>query len=320
MNKKLISIFLGLLVLIIVVVLVLDFSSSKIENRNANPYEFNVDEFEKVDADLVHYRESKQIKLDAETLHGIAYHHGLIYLLQDRVLKILDMDGHLKNSFELNDEARTLTISEEGKILIAFKNYFNLYSDDFTLLVESEHENDTSIFTSTAHSDHIIFVADAGKRRVIMYDETGKKKVEIGGETEKDSKHGFIIPSGYFDLAINNSSELWVVNPGKHQFQQYSLDGRLLGYWEKSSMKIDGFSGCCNPAHFCFLHNGDFVTSEKGMIRIKVHSPSGDLKSVVAPPSKFPEGIHAPDICTDEKGNIIALDFDLKMIRIFNLK
>jgi hypothetical protein len=319
MNKRLITLFLSLLVAIVVVVLVVDLSSSKIDNRQANPYEFNVDEFEKVDSGLVHYRESKQIRIDSENPLGIAYHQGLIYLLQDSLLKIINLDGHLKNMLDLNDEARTLTVSEDGKVLIAFKNYIQFYNDYFNLLLESEKENDTTIFTSIAHSNSSIFVADAGNRRVIIFDETGRKKTEIGGQTEKDSKHGFIVPSAYFDLATNND-ELWVVNPGKHQFQQYTLDGRLLGFWEKTSLKIDGFSGCCNPSHFCFLPNGDFVTSEKGIIRIKVHSPSGELKSVIAPPSKFPNGIHAPDVCADEGGNIIALDFDLKMIRIFTLR
>ncbi|MEA3446753.1 MAG: hypothetical protein U9R19_18715 [Bacteroidota bacterium] len=319
MKNKLIAVFIILLIIIVVYILIFDFNSAKIENRLANPYEFNVEELKKVDNDLIHYHESKQIKIISEISHGIACHNNLIYLLQDNVLKIIDKNGHVKNKIDLNDEPSTLCVKNDGHIIIAFKNYFRIYADNLNLIMESERENEKSVFTSVACRGNIVFIADAGNRRVMMFDEHGKKKGEFGGKTEKDSKHGFIIPSAYFDLAINKDEELWVVNPGKHQFQQYSLNGRFIGFWERTSMTITGFSGCCNPAHFCFLPNGDFVTSEKGMVRIKVHKPSGELKSVVAAPENFAEGKHAPDICCDEKGNIIALDYDRNMIRIFEL-
>ena len=75
---------------------------------------------------------------------------------------------------------------------------------------------------------------------------------------------------------------MWVVNPGMHAFENYEFDGDLRAFWENTSMKIDGFSGCCNPAHFTFLPDGSFVTSEKGLVRVKVHKPSGELLGVVA--------------------------------------
>jgi len=37
----------------------------------------------------------------------------------------------------------------------------------------------------------------------------------------------------------------------------------------------------------------------------------------VAPPSKFPGGTHAPDLAVGDNGVIYALDFDQKMIRVF---
>ena len=82
--------------------------------------------------------------------------------------------------------------------------------------------------------------------------------------------------------------------------------------------EIDGFNGCCNPAKFAFLPDGRFLTSEKGLVRIKVYSPSGEFESVVAAPSVFTEDGHAPDLAVDEQGNVIALDIDKKMIRFFN--
>jgi hypothetical protein len=121
-------------------------------------------------------------------------------------------------------------------------------------------------------------------------------------------------------MAVNRDGELWVVNPGMHALQYYSEDGNLEDYWGETSISIKGFSGCCNPAHFTFLPNGNFITSEKGMVRIKEYSPEGKLLSVVAAPAKFKDEGHAPEVVADEKGNVIALDFDRQLIRIFERK
>jgi sugar lactone lactonase YvrE len=108
-----------------------------------------------------------------------------------------------------------------------------------------------------------------------------------------------------------------VVNPGKHALEHYSYDGRLLGYWDNASFDIEGFSGCCNPAQISVLPDGSFVTSEKGMVRIKVHKASGELLAVVAPPGKFREAFNAPDLAVTPDGLIYALDMDGHMIRVF---
>jgi len=116
---------------------------------------------------------------------------------------------------------------------------------------------------------------------------------------------------------VNQFGELWVVNPGMHAIENYTDDGKLRGFWEKSSMNIDGFAGCCNPAEMTIQADGSFITSEKGMVRIKVYDPSGELRSVVAGPDKFMEEGKAPEVAVDNNGVIYALDFDKNTIRIF---
>ena len=69
-----------------------------------------------------------------------------------------------------------------------------------------------------------------------------------------------------------------------------------------------------------FLPDGNVITSEKGIVRIKEYKPSGELVGVVAAPSKFEGGELAPDIVTDEQGRVYALDKDRKMIRVFEKK
>jgi hypothetical protein len=109
-----------------------------------------------------------------------------------------------------------------------------------------------------------------------------------------------------------------VVNPGKHAIENYTDDGELRGYWESMSFEIDGFLGCCNPARITTLIDGSFVTSEKGVVRIKIYDQSGALKSVVAPPDLFKdEGEKAPEVCADENDIIYVLDFENDMVRVF---
>ena len=174
--------------------------------------------------------------------------------------------------------------------------------------------------TSLAIKDDILFVADAGNRRVIKYKLDGTYLGEFEGKSDSNAGHGFIIPSPHFDIVVNSYGELWVVNPGRHALENYTDEGELRGFWVASSMNIEGFTGCCNPAEVAVLSNGSFVTAEKGMVRIKVYSPSGQLESVVAAPEKFTEEGKAPEIKVDENDVIYALDFDKQMIRIFEKK
>jgi len=173
------------------------------------------------------------------------------------------------------------------------------------------------MISAVAAAGEFIFVADAGKRRILKYSKEGELLDEFDGKNNSETLHGFIIPSPYFDIDINDEGELWIVNPGMHALENYTSDGRLRTYWNNTSMKIEGFSGCCNPAYFTFLPDGRFVTSEKGLVRIKVYKRSGEFEGVVATPEKFSGDDHAPDIATNSQGNVYALDFNKKLIRLF---
>jgi hypothetical protein len=50
---------------------------------------------------------------------------------------------------------------------------------------------------------------------------------------------------------------------------------------------------------------------------VKVLKESGEVESVVAPPEKFTGGITAPAVAVDSNGNVLLLDFDRNMVRIF---
>jgi hypothetical protein len=82
-------------------------------------------------------------------------------------------------------------------------------------------------------------------------------------------------------------------------------------------MSIEEFCGCCNPSHIALLDDGSFVTSEKGIARVKVSNRIGKLVSVVAGSDQFTEGTEDLDLAVDSKNRIYVLDPKRKMVRIF---
>lgn len=298
-----------------------DFISKRPDKMEANPFQYDIREFRKVDEELIHYKESKNFKIGFEEPAGITIANEKIYLVGDKKLKVIDIAGKLISEIELLDEPHTVECSGD-KIYIAFEKQIQVFDETGKLQNEWKLTEDNAYITALAVFEGNVFVADAGTRKIIRFTEEGEKLNEFEGKTSEDVLHGFIVPSPYFDIDVNEDGELWVVNPGIHSFENYTFEGNLRTYWKKTSMKTDGFSGCCNPAHYTFLPDGSFVTSEKGMVRIKIHKPSGEFSGVVAAPNKFKNEVdgEAPDVAVDTLGNIYALDFDKKILRVFELK
>lgn len=82
-------------------------------------------------------------------------------------------------------------------------------------------------------------------------------------------------------------------------------------------MQMDGFSGCCNPSNIAILSDGSFVTSEKGIERVKIHDVTGEFNCLVAGPDKFQEGTVGLDISIDQHDRIYILDPKNGLIRVF---
>ncbi len=316
MKNKGIVIFIIVLGILIVALIVGDFMMDRPDKREGNPFEYSVEEFRDVDPELILYKESKNFNIGFDEPTGIAVYGEKIYLTGDQNLKIINTSGQLLLNIDLAHQPKTVESTEE-KIFMVAGNRIIVYDKTGNLLKEWESPGENSILTSVAARDSVVFVADAGNRRVLKYSDEGELLLQFEGKSSDEVLHGFIIPSACFDLAINDFDELWVVNPGMHALENYTFDGQQRAFWESTGIKIEGFSGCCNPSHFAFLSDGSFVTSEKGMVRIKVYKPSGEFKGVVAPPRKFGDDGTAPDVATDEEGNVYALDFDRKVLRVF---
>lgn len=319
MKNKGIVIFLIVLAVVIIGVIAGDYLSGRPDKSAPNPFAYDLNDFKNVPEELIHFKESKNFKLGFEVPASLTIEDDKLYVSGDNKLQIIGISGKLQFELNLPGKPQTVEVSKEI-IYVSVDNQIFVYNKNGDLLKEWEPLGENSLITAIAAFENNVFVADAGKRKVIRYSLQGEILAEFDGKADEGVIHGFIIPSPFFDLDINGDGDLWVVNPGLHALENYTEDGNLREHWNNTTMQTEGFSGCCNPAQFTFLPDGRFVTSEKGLVRIKTYKPSGEFDGVVAAPDKFKDEGEAPDIAADSQGNIYALDLDKKMIRVFEPK
>jgi len=316
--KQKIFIITGLILLIaVIVIMLLDLFSAKKPDQS-NPYDYKMGEIRKADSTQPAYTENLTIKPGLEEIHAVVCGAGdRICVAGKNGLEIYEKDGKPLGKFGFDGVAVSMALDKKGNIFTGMQDHIEVYDPTGKLLKKWESISPESFLTSIAVSDSFVFVADYGKRAVYRYNHEGRLINRIGEKDPQKKVPGFIVPSPYFDLALRNDHELWVANTGRHSMEQYSNDGTLNSSWGEASMAIDGFCGCCNPSHFAFLHDGSFVTSEKGIERVKIYSPKGVFLCIVAPPSAFIEGTKGLDLAVDSRDRIIVLDPEKKLVRIF---
>jgi hypothetical protein len=317
MKKRSLTIVVLIIVVIILGVIIVDFLGNRPDRRGENPYALEVDRYREVDPELISHQEIRNFSLGLMIASDISYHQQTLYISGNSTIAVISLDGSPSTLHEIPPGATCLEVDGQH-IFVGFGTYVAKYDLEGVLLQQWADLGERTVITNLALKGDQVFVADAGNRRIVIFNREGEQVGEFEGKADSEAGHGFIVPSANFDLVVNSYDELWVVNPGKHAIENYTDDGRLNGFWEKRSFEIEGFLGCCNPARITTLADGSFVTSEKGLIRIKIYDQSGKLLSVVAPPDLFngEEG-KAPAVCADENDVIYALDFEKDMIRVF---
>jgi hypothetical protein len=321
MNRKLVNILLIVLAVAIVVIIGKDFIGNKAGKNTENPYEYNVDEFRKVDSTAILFHETVTFPVNAGEPKGIAISGKQIIVVTEMLLLKYDYAGKELFRKELPDTAGCVTVDSNNEIWVGTRHSVALFDQGGTLIKRWNSFGDRSVITSLAVSGENVYVADAGNRIVYHCNTKGQILGKIGEKNEQKGVPGYIIPSPYFDLALDDNGLLWVANTGRHSLENYNQDGSLRTSWGKASFKIEGFTGCCNPAQFALLSDNSFITSEKGMPRIKWYDQEGNFKGVVASPEMFnADSYLAPDVAIDADQRVIALDFERKQVRIFEKK
>jgi DNA-binding beta-propeller fold protein YncE len=166
---------------------------------------------------------------------------------------------------------------------------------------------DKSFITSVASNRSRVTYADAGNKMVVILDKQGIVEKIIG---QGDGQ--FVLPSPYFDVAMDASGNLYVANTGHRRIEIRSFDGRLKSMFGEPGLAPGAFCGCCNPAHFIVTPQG-FITSEKGINRIKVLDPGGEFVEFVSSRNKFVPSIPLDLASADGKTLYAANPSDSKL-------
>jgi hypothetical protein len=304
-------------------------------NELSPRFDYDLQAYAQVDPALVKYRASGEWPLDLQHPRGIATGpEDRVYVAGDRHVLVLDSEGQVLATRDVPGEPTCLTVGSAdhkfpGAVYAGLSGRIVRLDDRGDVAAQwTEGLNEKTLLTSLAVADEDLFAADAGNRIVLRYDLTGKLVGRIGQRDPEHHVPGFIIPSPYFDIAVAAGGLLRVVNPGASRLETYTFDGDLMGFWGQAASGIEGFFGCCNPAHIALLADGRVVTVEKGLPRVKVYSGKGEFECVVATPQDLAPGTITEDtrddtrqkpfdVAADRGGRVLLLDAHARRVRVF---
>ena len=277
---------------------------------------------------LAEENHARSFRVPAKQVRGIAVDaRGKIAVAADNSVLVFHPDGTLAREISATQPVRAVGFDTRGRLFAAFKDQVAAITerDEITLLGEPFGGRESAV-TSLAFADGgDIYAADSGTRTVWRLDAAGKVLGKI-----QPPQNAFAAPRAFFPIAWHGG-HLIVADPGRHEIQTYTPDGRLVAKWGERSRDIAGFAGCCNPVSFAALADGTIVTAERGQPRVKAFSAAGKFSRVLAGPEDFAESIAATRADADDltgcqsgllqvaagpNGAIVILDRTTREVRI----
>jgi hypothetical protein len=289
-------------------------------------FTYDLTALKKVDPKLVHYEESAKLSTGLAAPVAIAAGpDGRFFVAGDKAVRYLDRTGKLVGEIKLDASPRAVALGpavgdKPALLYVAMAEHVEVFDLQGKRLATWASASEKAYLTSLAAGEADVFVADAHTAAVLRYDLAGKLLGRIGEKNDAKRAPGIVVPSPFFKVVLGRDGMLWVTNPGSRSVECYAYDGTFRLGWGKASPKIEGFCGCCNPTHLAITADGSFITSEKGLPRVKVYNASGEFESVVAPPSAFEDNAEGLDLAVDSAGRILVLDPDARSVRIFTKK
>jgi hypothetical protein len=295
------------------------------KNRHPEPGRnlvYDVEPYELVDKVETRFEETTQVTPNVENPKALATRpDGKFYVAGADAVALLAADGTELTRFLVDAPSHCIELAENGQIFLGMRHHVQVHEEDGTVQAVWPQLDERSYITSIAVGEEHVFVADAGNRVVLRYDREGNLQGRIGEANPDRDVPGLQVPSPYFDLGLDSEGDLWVVNPGLLGLESYRANGDLITSWYRPSLKLDGFSGCCNPTHIAFRADGKLITCEKGLVRVKVYDvTSGEFQELVAGSSLFPREQAVRDLAVDAQNRILVLDPRTNEVRIFEQK
>jgi sugar lactone lactonase YvrE len=289
-----------------------------LENRRTpsdNPFEYQMHRIERDDDSLDHFQEVSRITVQIEKPTALA-------LGTDGALFVCGQNGMIRYSQDGTGRriqlpfTPTCATAMGGMLFLGAGDHVEVYAEDGIHRATWPLPSEKTILTSLAVGGESVYAADAGSGVVWQYDREGRLHGALGKTDSTLGLPGLLIPSPYFDVAVDPDGFLWAANTGRHSLENYTHEGGLRTSWGEYGNGLGDFCGCCNPAHFSIMEDGSFVTSEKGVVRVKIYDRTGRLTGLVAGPEQFP-GTHTGHDVAARSGKIYILDPRAEAVRIF---
>lgn len=310
-----------------------DYRQDLMPSGLSKEYDYDVSALCVIDPNLILYEQTGPV-LQTGLVHavGIAVDDSnAIWVAGDQVVRVLDPRGGTLRQFPVAGSPRCLAL-DAGTVYVGCTTQVQVYDANGTTLSAWPDLGPRATVTSMAVTADSVWVADAGQRICLRFDKTGRLLGRVGQKDASRNIPGFVIPSPHFDVAAAPDGLVRIVNPGMHKIEAYTAAGDLELVWGEFSSRIEGFTGCCNPAAMAICPNGDIATCEKGIVRVKLYDPHGTFIGVVAGPDQLgatggvvcltPEQCRtgAFDLAVDRTGRVYVLDTVRNGVRVFEKK
>ncbi len=292
-------------------------------NRNLErATQYDMVELQKVDSALIKWKQVARLETGLPSARCIAVNSaGEVLIGGDDVVRKLGQGGGREADFAVAGAAQALACDAEGKVYVAFRDRVAVLGPTGRQLAAFAGLGEKALITSIAVGGGNVFIADFGNRVVHRCDMTGKVLNVIGKEDRKRNLAGLNLPSAHMDVAVVDGT-VWLANTGLLRLENYSAEGLLNRYWGESGSvsAIEKFAGCCNPADFCVLADGSFITAEKGVVRVKRYLPDGRFDSVVTSAENFPKSTIGLDLAGYGDRRVYVLARGSGMVFVFEPK
>jgi len=304
MNRKIAGIVSTIIIIICIAYIIFDIATGRSDVKKA------LDPMEADESFRTNWKIEKEIKIGYGTLFSVTVAEDNVYCSGESFLVAFDRD--LSPIWTKSLESTLLALDVFGDTLYAASHeVIHLFSLDGNKIDTWGPYDDEAIITSiSVNKDYVVF-ADAGNLLVFVLNKSGALKSIVGHPGNQ-----FIIPSPYFDVALTKEDTLVIANTGKRNIEFRTIDGSLVRSIGEEGDSLQFFCGCCNPSHFAFSPDGNIVTAEKGVNRIKIIDPTGELVEPVAQPDNFRASIPV-DLAISDDGLIYAANRYNSVLYVF---
>ena len=247
---------------------------------------------------------------------------GHIFAVGVGAVNVLDEQGNLLHRWERQEDLRCITIAEDGKVYLGAPGRIIKLNADGIQIASWETAGaggpKLGRITSVAVRGIELLAADADQRCIHRFTVEGDFSNDIARAEAGNPDTGLAVPSPHLDCAFDSSGNALITDPGRLRLETYTLDGKFLSKWGRPGMEAVNFCGCCNPTDIALTPDGNVVTAEKGIFRVKVYDPTGRMLAFIHP-ELFSGKEPGMDIAVDGAGRIYVADPGDGKIRVFTL-